>query len=70
MKANEFYSLSEELGSKYLLPLGFWFNNGGGDFADDNYMLAFELANISHSQSIFLKYLTVVFYNYVKREDF
>ncbi|MCF2910484.1 hypothetical protein L1285_19420 [Pseudoalteromonas sp. DL2-H2.2] len=70
MKANEFYSLSEELGSKYLLPLGFRFNNGGWYFADDNYMLAFELANISHSQSIFLKYLTVVFYNYVKCEDF
>ncbi len=71
MKAPELYDLSYSLGKKILEPKGFVFQNGGSwTFQSPKYILAFELANISKLEHFNIKFLTLVFYNYVKRSDF
>jgi hypothetical protein len=70
MNAPELYELCSSLGEKILKPKGFVdYGRGCWAYQSSKYILAFELANNNKRQHFNIKYLTLVFYDYVKRSD-
>ncbi|MBO9492361.1 hypothetical protein J7384_18510 [Endozoicomonas sp. G2_1] len=70
MNASEFYQLSNDLGKKYIEPLGFKSNTKGDwYYVGEDYMLAFVLQNHNSSQHFDTKYITLIFNSYIKTKD-
>ncbi|MFT7592504.1 MAG: hypothetical protein ACI9UJ_002442 [bacterium] len=71
MTASEFYELCLKLGNKILEPKGFaYFGKGVWAYKSSEYMLAFEPVNLNKLEQFNIKFLTLVYYNYVNRCDF